>query len=203
MTNCSLNRRLRSFSVHFCWIAVFVAVLLTITHGGPSVTKAQNSDPPDASSAAAESQSKSGAASAASGAQQPIPYSHRLHAGELRIDCVYCHYGARRSAVAGVPAVGVCTGCHRWVKHKTAEMKKVDEYEQKKQPIVWKRINHLDDYVYFSHKRHLTAGLECQGCHGQVEKMDQVQPIEKMTMGWCVTCHEQRNAPLDCSTCHR
>lgn len=104
--------------------------------------------------------------------------------------------------MAGVPAVGVCTGCHRWVKDKTPEMKKVDDYAQGKRPILWKRINQLDDYVYFSHKRHVSAGLDCQGCHGSVQTMEQVQPIGKLTMGWCVTCHEQRKAPLDCSTCH-
>ena len=134
---------------------------------------------------------------------QPIAFSHRLHAGDLRIQCVFCHSGARRSAAASVPAVGTCEGCHRWVKNQSAEMKRVSEYARNKQAIFWKRINKLADHVYFSHKRHVTAGLECQGCHGPVEKLERVARIEKLTMGWCVTCHEQRQAPLDCSTCHQ
>lgn len=142
-------------------------------------------------------------ASATDSSSQPIAFSHRLHAGDLNIQCVFCHSWARRSAVAGLPAVGTCVGCHRWVKTKSPEMLKVDEYWAKKQPIVWKRIHQMDDYVHFSHRRHVAAGLNCQGCHGSVEKMERVEKIERMTMGWCVSCHEQRSAPLDCSTCHR
>lgn len=134
---------------------------------------------------------------------QPIAYSHRLHAGDLQIQCVYCHSGARRSVVAGVPAVGACTGCHRWVKNKTAEMKKLEEIAARKSPVVWKRVNEFPDHVYFSHKRHVQAELTCQGCHGPVEKMERVERIPRLTMGWCVECHQQRRAPLDCSTCHQ
>src|SRR5262245_40973969 len=180
-----LTRRLRPFSVHFACPMLLAALAVCFA---PLCASGQQSASAPASEANAD---------------QPIAFSHRLHAGDLQVQCVYCHSGARRSAVAGVPAVGVCTGCHRWVKNKTPEMKKVDEHEQGKQPIFWKRINQLDDYVYFSHKRHVAGGLDCQGCHGPVEKMERVEHIEKLTMGWCVTCHEQRKAPLDCSTCHR
>jgi len=194
MSNCAPSRKLRLFSVRSL-VGLLVAWALLFA-GVPAKVKAQGTESTQSSELA-----NLGAASLND--EQPIAYSHRLHAGDLQIQCAYCHSGAKRSAMAGVPAVGVCTGCHRWVKDKTPEMKKVDDYERRQQPIFWKRINQLDDYVYFSHKRHVSAGLECQGCHGPVKTMERVQRIEKLTMGWCVTCHEQRRAPLDCSTCHR
>lgn len=136
------------------------------------------------------------------GPQQPIAYSHRLHAGDLQLPCLHCHSGARRSPAAGLPAVSSCVGCHRWVKNKTPEMKKVDEHASRKQPIFWTRANSMADHVYFTHQRHVAAGLECQTCHGPVEKMERVERIPRLTMGWCVECHKQKQAPLECSTCH-
>lgn len=133
---------------------------------------------------------------------QPIAYSHRLHAGDLKIQCVYCHSSAPRSASAGMPAVGTCFGCHRLVKVKSEEMQKLDQFWEKKQPIVWNRLHFLEDHVYFSHKRHVRSGLACQGCHGEVEKMQRTSQVAPLTMGWCISCHEQRRAPLECSTCH-
>lgn len=188
MTDSSLTRKLRSSCVQIVQL-VFLLAVLTL---GPAVAQAQTAAKPPASPSP----------SASSSSDQPIAYSHQLHAGELQIQCTYCHSGARRSQAATVPAVSVCTGCHRWVKNKTPEMKKIDDYAAKKQPILWKRINQMDDHVYFSHKRHVAAGLECQGCHGPVETMTRVERIPKLTMGWCVNCHEQRHAPLECSTCH-
>lgn len=152
--------------------------------------------------AAPQSQTQQSATTLEENSSQPIRYSHRLHAGELQIQCTFCHSGARRSSAAGMPAVGSCTGCHRWVKNKTSEMIKLDEFSTSKQPILWRRINQLAEHVYFSHQRHVLAGLSCQGCHGPVEGMETIQRISSLTMGWCVTCHEQRQAPLECSTCH-
>ena len=165
---------------------------------------------------------------------QPIEYSHRLHAGELLIPCQYCHSGAQRSRHAGIPAASTCMNCHRFVKAKRAtvraeeelakkegrkprlvvaeEIRKLEEAVKTKTPIRWKRIHQVPDFVYFDHRPHVTAGVECQKCHGPIETMERVRQVESLNMGWCVNCHRGRDGTLlaglpvkassDCSTCH-
>jgi len=134
---------------------------------------------------------------------QPIQFSHRVHAGENRLACLYCHAGADRSAAAGVPAVETCYECHRTVKAKNGEIAKVFDSWQRKQPIRWTRVYSLPQHVYFSHKRHVLAGVACETCHGAVAEADTIARVSPLTMGWCVDCHEQRRAPTGCETCHK
>lgn len=165
---------------------------------------------------------------------QPIEYSHRLHAGELGIPCLYCHSGAERSRYAGIPAASTCMNCHRFVKAKRATVRAEEELAKKEKrkprlvvapdirrledavrtatPIRWKRIHQLPDFVYFDHRPHVAAGLECQKCHGPVETMERVRQMESLSMGWCVNCHRGRDgtrlaglpvaASDDCARCH-
>src|SRR5690349_13259984 len=133
MPNCPLSREPRLFSAHFCRSALFALLIAGALFVSGNSTAANAQATPASNTPAANKP-----ASDTANDGQPIAYSHRLHAGDLQIQCVYCHTGVKRSAVAGVPAVGTCTGCHRWVKNKTAEMKKIDDYEQRKQPIFWK-----------------------------------------------------------------
>ena len=93
---------------------------------------------------------------------QPIDFSHRIHAGNYRIDCLYCHTNARRSASAGVPSVNKCVGCHQLVVPDRPQIRLVLEYWENKEPIPWVRVHDLPDFVYFPHKRHVAAGVECQ-----------------------------------------
>jgi hypothetical protein len=137
------------------------------------------------------------------GTAQPIEFSHRIHAGENQIACSYCHTGAARSAVAGVPSVATCYECHRGVKLRNPGIEKVFAAQKSGQPIRWIRIHSLPDHVYFSHKRHTLGGVECQQCHGSIQAMDRVAQASELSMGWCLTCHEQRRASLECSTCHK
>ena len=137
------------------------------------------------------------------GPSQPIAFSHRLHAGTLQLACVYCHTGVTRSAVAGVPPVQTCYECHRLVSRERPEIAKVLEHWDAQQPIPWVRVHHLPDHVYFSHKRHVRAAVSCQTCHGEIEVVERVSQVAPLTMGWCVQCHDQENAPLECSTCHK
>jgi hypothetical protein len=134
---------------------------------------------------------------------QPVEFSHRIHAGENQLACSYCHTGVARSAVAGVPSVATCYECHRGVKLRNDEITKVLNAWEAKQPIRWTRVHLLADHVYFSHERHTAAGVACEECHGNIASMDRVARVSDLTMGWCVTCHEERNAPLECSTCHK
>jgi len=145
----------------------------------------------------------SGVAQTAEGPVQPIDFSHRIHAGDNKISCLYCHTGANRSISAGVPSVGTCAECHRFLKLKSPEIQKVLKYWETKQPITWTRVYSVPDYVYFSHKRHVRAGVACQSCHGEVQQVDRVSQQSSLTMGWCLQCHEQRQAPRECDTCHK
>lgn len=139
----------------------------------------------------------------AEGPIQPIAFSHRLHAGDLQISCLYCHTTATRSTAAGAPPVETCYGCHRLVKLKSPEIMKVIHSWETKQPITWVRVHTLPEFVYFSHKRHVKAGLACQNCHGDVQRVERVSQQAPLTMGWCLDCHEQRGAPRECVVCHK
>ncbi len=136
---------------------------------------------------------------------QPIEFSHRIHAGDYEIPCLYCHIQARRSASAGVPSVHKCVGCHEVVATERPEIRKVMEYWVNKEPIPWVKVHDLPDFVHFPHKRHVAAGVECQTCHGSVETMDRITRLAPVKMGLCLECHKQEKVEngLDCWTCHK
>jgi hypothetical protein len=154
----------------------------------------------------------------APGPKQPIPFSHKHHAGQFRIDCQYCHSGTDRSQAAGVPSVELCMGCHSQFPKEYDEIEGIrilKQHWEEKRPIKWEQIHRLPEYVQFRHNRHMAAGVTCQQCHGPVEKMDKVSlvpqshwkygvPVQKLQMGWCMNCHKSNNvqASDDCMTCH-
>ena len=146
---------------------------------------------------------------------QPIAFNHKLHAGEKQISCEYCHSQARWSASAGIPPVNTCMGCHNIVGLDKDEVKKIHAHWDKKEPIEWTKVHDLPDYVRFTHKRHVAAGLACQDCHGKVEEMGVAEQVAPLQMGWCVSCHAgkleahgdgvqpvKKGAPMECFTCH-
>jgi len=147
--------------------------------------------------------------------EQPIHYSHKLHAGTLGIDCGYCHTNVDKSPVANYPNVETCMNCHKYVKRATGQTKDSDQiarlsrYYELNRPIPWKQVHWLPDHVGFNHKRHVKAGVSCFTCHGDVRTMDVVAPVRKLNMGFCVTCHKANRenaahpASLDCYTCHK
>ena len=137
--------------------------------------------------------------------QQPIDFSHKIHAGDHQIPCMYCHIEARRSPSAGVPSVNKCINCHRVVASERPQIRKLLNYWQNKQPIPWIKVHDLPDFVYFPHKRHVSAGIACQTCHGPVETMHRVSRQAPLQMGQCLDCHKQHRVEhgLDCWTCHK
>ncbi|HUO82664.1 MAG TPA: cytochrome c3 family protein [Gammaproteobacteria bacterium] len=137
--------------------------------------------------------------------KQPIAFSHKMHAGDYQIPCMYCHIEARRSISAGVPSINKCVGCHGIVAKDRPQIRKVLDYWQNKEPIPWIKVHDLPDFVYFPHKRHVLAGVECQICHGPVETMDVVTRTAPLKMGWCLECHKARAVEhgTDCWTCHK
>ncbi len=134
---------------------------------------------------------------------QPIPFSHRIHAGVNGIGCLFCHAYVEHGPVAGIPSMGRCFGCHKFIDRDSASVKVLVEAYQKKKVIEWNRIYQLQDFVFFTHERHIAAGLACGTCHGAVEMMDVLRRASPLTMGWCVDCHRARGAPAECLTCHK
>lgn len=126
--------------------------------------------------------------------EQPVAFSHKLHAGDNKIACQYCHYGVDKSRHAGIPAVGVCMNCHGVIRRDSPEIVKVKKAFDDGKGIEWVRVHKLPDFVYFSHQRHVAGGnLACQTCHGPVEQMERLQQHATLNMGWCVNCHRDTN----------
>ena len=125
------------------------------------------------------------------GPAQPIFFSHRRHAGEYEIECLYCHSNTDKSPVAPIPAVQTCLGCHRVVMAASTEIQKLRGYEQNGEPIPWERIYKLADFVQFNHSRHILAEVDCEECHGKVEETDVLDQWAPLTMGWCLECHRE------------
>ena len=142
------------------------------------------------------------------GPKQPINFSHQIHAGKLGMNCLYCHYGAEKSAISNIPPVSTCMGCHKMAMTDRPEIQKLTAYAERGENIPWVKVHYLPDHVKFNHKRHLAAGLPCQKCHGPVQEMDVVYQYSSLKMGWCVDCHRQYEkdpkftATLDCVACH-
>ncbi|MEZ4323183.1 MAG: cytochrome c3 family protein [Myxococcota bacterium] len=147
----------------------------------------------------------------ASALEQPIPFSHYLHAGKNEIQCEYCHVSARNSIHGGVPQVETCMNCHKFVKTKSPWIQKVKEHYDSGTPIEWNKVHDLPDYVHFAHNRHVRAGVSCTECHGQVQLQGQPRAVTEkaadgtevqtiavdavmvrestLQMGWCLDCH--------------
>jgi hypothetical protein len=134
---------------------------------------------------------------------QPVAFSHCVHAGVNQIGCLMCHAYAEHAPAAGIPSMARCAGCHKFVDRDKADVKVVMQAFQKKQVLEWSRVYRLQDFVFFTHERHVSAGLRCQICHGAVETMDVLVQASPLTMGWCVDCHRSRGVGTDCVVCHK
>lgn len=120
---------------------------------------------------------------------QPVPYSHKLHAGELGLDCQYCHSTVKKAAFAALPGTEVCMGCHLMVRDRSPRLEPVRQSYATGDPIEWIKIHDLPDYVFFNHSAHTTAGVSCVSCHGRIDQMEEVKQMEPLNMGWCLDCH--------------
>ena len=151
---------------------------------------------------------------------QPIHFSHKIHAGDNKVDCKYCHSSARVSKHSGIPSLNICMNCHKSIyeyKGETTaeytkefydgEIKKLyaaagwddteQQYTGETTPVKWIRIHNLPDLAYFNHSQHVSvAGIECQTCHGPVEEMEIMYQYSPLTMGWCINCHRETNVKV-------
>lgn len=144
--------------------------------------------------------------------EQPIWFSHKIHAGQNAINCQYCHSGVEKSKVANVPSPNVCMNCHKYIQEGTITGKKeiskiyaALDYNADKQtygtntrPIKWVRVHNLPEHVYFNHAQHVKVGkIECTECHGEIAKMDTVYQKSPLTMGWCIDCHRKTEVKME------
>ncbi|MCB2206068.1 cytochrome c family protein [bacterium] len=159
--------------------------------------------------------------------QQPVPFDHRLHVGELGISCVYCHTSVETSPHSTVPPTQTCMNCHTSVKRDSPKLELVRTSYENNVAIPWIRVHRLPEYAFFNHSRHVNSGIDCASCHGEVEKMGVIVQKKSLTMGWCLDCHRDPDAyviptrelsgldvdpailqralpkgPTDCSACH-
>jgi hypothetical protein len=132
-----------------------------------------------------------------------VPLDHQLHAGQYKIPCLGCHVFAAKSAVAGLPSGRKCMGCHKFVAKDKAAVQLLAKRFEDGQPLRWARIFYLPDFVYFSHRAHVAAKVECKECHGDVAAAKTLRQDQPFTMGRCLTCHEARRATRDCLACHK
>ncbi len=121
--------------------------------------------------------------------QQPVPFSHKLHAGELQVSCQYCHAGVESSAHSPVPSTQTCMNCHTVVQAESPKLQLVRDSYNNNTPLEWVRIHKLPDYAHFNHSRHIRAQIDCKSCHGPVESMGVVSQFKSLSMGWCLDCH--------------
>ncbi len=140
---------------------------------------------------------------------QPIQFPHIKHVS-MGVQCLYCHPGALRGPSPGLPTQAKCYGCHQQVNVTNPEIDKLKAYVAEDRAIAWVPVFILPDFVYYSHRPHIAAGLNCENCHGEIGQ-ETVAEAQKMNMGWCLNCHRTRyaNDPVmlekltDCVTCHR
>lgn len=136
------------------------------------------------------------------GPEQPIPFSHRLHAGIKEIQCQFCHPYVGRSTNPGIPPVAKCLYCHNHIIAGHPEILKEHNYFNTGTSTPWVKVNYLPEHVLFNHQRHIRKEIACQECHGAVEKQDRLVG-EQFKMGFCVECHQEKKANLDCwLACH-
>ncbi len=132
--------------------------------------------------------------------EQPIPYSHKLHVGELGIDCRYCHTTVDKAAFAAIPPTQTCMNCHDKIRTESELLKPLREAHAAGLPVEWRKVHDLPDYAYFNHSSHVNKGVGCAECHGRVDTMEVVGIVSELSMGWCLDCHRDpapRLRPLD------
>jgi hypothetical protein len=136
------------------------------------------------------------------GPEQPIAFSHRLHAGHKAIDCRFCHPYVERSIHPGLPPVEKCLYCHNYIIAGHPEIRKEHNYYNTQTPTPWRKVYYVPEHVLFNHQRHIKREIACESCHGEVRQMDRLKD-HRFKMGFCVACHREKGANLDCwLACH-
>ncbi len=127
---------------------------------------------------------------------QPVPFSHKLHAGEMGFDCRYCHNTVERSAHAAIPPTQTCMNCHTQIHKDSPKIAPLKASFESGMPMQWRRIHDLPDYAYFNHSAHVNRGVGCVECHGRIDRMEVVSQQKPLSMGWCLECHRHPDENL-------
>jgi len=127
---------------------------------------------------------------------QPVAFSHAIHAGQLGMDCRYCHTGVEKSWFSNIPAASTCMNCHNQVLKDDPRLALVRESAASGKPIEWIQIHKLPDFAYFNHSVHVNRGLSCVECHGRIDQMDEVYHAKPFSMSFCLECHRNPAAKL-------
>ncbi|MFA6318442.1 MAG: cytochrome c3 family protein [Elusimicrobiota bacterium] len=135
--------------------------------------------------------------------EQPLPFSHRDHAGAQSIPCLLCHGGAAKSRRAGIPDAELCMACHKVTRTDAPSIVNLKKAWDTGEPVRWRRVHSLPSHVFFDHRPHVHAGIACQTCHGKVESMAKVRQVMNLRMSACLACHRDSKAPENCNACHR
>jgi hypothetical protein len=145
------------------------------------------------------------AAAPADAAANPpaVAFSHKTHAADNQIGCGVCHPYARHSPNAGLAPASVCIGCHKFVSKDKPDIKTLAAEFAAGRSLTWTRMHRVPDHVFFSHERHLARNVECQACHGDVASMALDRRVHELQMGFCMDCHREKQATVDCLACHK
>ena len=127
---------------------------------------------------------------------QPVPYSHKLHAGLLGMDCRYCHQAVEKGPHAAIPTNQTCMNCHAQIKTDSDLLQKIRDGYATDMPVEWVKVHLLPDFAYFTHAAHLNAGVGCVSCHGRIDEMEVVRQVKPLSMGWCLECHRNPAAHI-------
>ena len=127
---------------------------------------------------------------------QPVPFSHATHAGQLGMDCRYCHTGVEKSWFSNIPASSTCMNCHSQVLKDDPRLELVRESAASGQPIPWVQVHKVPDFVYFNHSVHVNRGISCVECHGRIDQMDEVYHAQPLSMAFCLNCHRHPELKL-------
>lgn len=139
---------------------------------------------------------------AVQGPVQPIPFSHKQHAGTLKLPCQFCHALSRSGETVKIPQATFCMQCHQTMATEKPGVQKLASYAKSNATIPWVRVYELPSFVNFSHETHLAHGITCQECHGQVASQVRVYKAMDISMATCIACHRAKQASTDCDTCH-
>ncbi len=185
------------------WLAASAIALLVLIAAGAAPRDSVRHDPAPGETATRKAAHRGSGSREQAADAQPVPFSHKIHAGDNRIGCLMCHAYAEHAPTAGIPSMGRCAGCHKFIDKNKPDVQAVMTAFRAGKPLLWSRIYRLQDFVFFTHARHVAAGLACQTCHGAVETMDVLRQASPLTMGWCVDCHRARNVNTVCTLCHK
>jgi len=142
------------------------------------------------------------AAAQTEGPEQPVPFSHKKHAGTLKLACKMCHPSPDPGESMTIAPLATCMACHAAIKTDSPAIQKLAAAARNNQPIEWVRVYRIPSFVDFSHRAHLAAGNTCEDCHGKVVERERLYREANLSMAGCLECHRLKKAGMDCSFCH-